>query len=160
MPWNTCFPSKFSSFSSKYNLVCYWFETSLLRSLQVQTLPDATPPIGKSHTFSKITVTFEPIMQCWRILCQLGNGRLVGHHNGLMELNSPRSQSTMERIRSSEELGVLPVDRNLRGTVSTTTSYFADFKRLVFFNKKFSNEYNQLWSYFKHVYIYFAKFSS
>ena len=27
------------------------------------TLPDATPPVGKIHTFSKITVTFEPIQQ-------------------------------------------------------------------------------------------------
>ena len=27
--------------------------------LQAQTLPDATPPIGKINTFSKIAVTFE-----------------------------------------------------------------------------------------------------
>ena len=28
-----------------------------------QTLPDATPPVGKIHTFSNIAVTFEPIQQ-------------------------------------------------------------------------------------------------
>ena len=38
-------------------------KTSLLRRLQAQTLPDATPPIGKIHTFSKMAVTFEPMMQ-------------------------------------------------------------------------------------------------
>ena len=37
-------------------------ETSLLRKLQAQTLPDATPPIGKIHPFSKMAVTFEPLM--------------------------------------------------------------------------------------------------
>ena len=35
----------------------------LLRSLQVQTLPDATPPTGVIQLFSKIAVTFEPVMQ-------------------------------------------------------------------------------------------------
>ena len=39
-----------------------YIETSLLRRLQAQTLPDATPPMGKSHPFSKMTVTFEPLM--------------------------------------------------------------------------------------------------
>ena len=38
-------------------------KTSLLRRLQAQTLPDATPPAGKIHPFSKIAVTFEPIQQ-------------------------------------------------------------------------------------------------
>ena len=28
-----------------------------------QLIPDATPPIGKIHPFSKKAVTFEPIMQ-------------------------------------------------------------------------------------------------
>ena len=28
---------------------------------KVQTLPHATPPLGKTHPFRKITVTFEPI---------------------------------------------------------------------------------------------------
>ena len=28
-----------------------------------QTLPDATPPIGKIHPYSKTTVTFELLMQ-------------------------------------------------------------------------------------------------
>ena len=38
------------------------FKTSLLCRLQAQTLPDEAPPIGKIHRFSKITVTFEPLM--------------------------------------------------------------------------------------------------
>jgi hypothetical protein len=38
-----------------------WDETSLLRRLQAQTLPDATSPIGKIHS-SKIADTFEPKM--------------------------------------------------------------------------------------------------
>ena len=38
-------------------------ETSLLRRLQEQTLPDEAPPMGKIHSFSKIAVTFEPEMQ-------------------------------------------------------------------------------------------------
>ena len=37
-------------------------KTSLLSRLQAQTLPDATPPIGKIHPFSKMDVTFEPLM--------------------------------------------------------------------------------------------------
>ena len=36
---------------------------SLLRRLQAQTLPDATPPIGKIYPFSKMAVTFEPVMR-------------------------------------------------------------------------------------------------
>ena len=28
-----------------------------------QTLPDATPSVGKNHQFSKIAVTFEPIQR-------------------------------------------------------------------------------------------------
>ena len=28
-----------------------------------QTLPNATPPVGKIHPFSKIAVTFEPIQR-------------------------------------------------------------------------------------------------
>ena len=42
---------------------CIVFETSLMRRLQLQTLPDATPPMGKIHPFSKIAVTFEPLMR-------------------------------------------------------------------------------------------------
>ena len=38
------------------------FKTRLLCSLQAQTLPDATSPIGKIHPFSKITVTLEPVI--------------------------------------------------------------------------------------------------
>ena len=30
---------------------------------EAQTLLDATPPIGKIHTFSNIAVTFEPVMR-------------------------------------------------------------------------------------------------
>ena len=37
-------------------------KTSLLRRLQAQTLPDEAPPIGKIHPFTKIAVTFEPLM--------------------------------------------------------------------------------------------------
>ena len=37
-------------------------KTSLLRRLQVQTLPDEAPPMGKIHQFSKNAVTFDPIM--------------------------------------------------------------------------------------------------
>ena len=34
-----------------------------LDRLQTQTLPDATPPKGKIHQFSKIAVTLEPVLQ-------------------------------------------------------------------------------------------------
>ena len=37
-------------------------ETCLLRKLLVQTLPHATPPIGKINPFSKMAITFEPLM--------------------------------------------------------------------------------------------------
>jgi hypothetical protein len=37
-------------------------KTSLLRRLQAQTLPDEAPPIGKIHSFSKMAVTFKPMM--------------------------------------------------------------------------------------------------
>jgi hypothetical protein len=35
----------------------------MLHMLQEQTLPDATPPISKIHPFSKMAVTFEPVMK-------------------------------------------------------------------------------------------------
>ena len=38
-------------------------KTSLLCRLQAQTLTDATPPIDKSYLFTKMAVTFEPVMQ-------------------------------------------------------------------------------------------------
>ena len=38
-------------------------ETSLLRMLQARTIPDATPPTGKIHPFSKIGVTFGTVMR-------------------------------------------------------------------------------------------------
>ena len=38
-------------------------EKSVLRRLQVQTLPDEAPPIGKIHPFSKMAITFKPVMQ-------------------------------------------------------------------------------------------------
>ena len=31
--------------------------------IKKQTLPDEASPIGKIHTFSKMAVTFEPVMQ-------------------------------------------------------------------------------------------------
>ena len=31
--------------------------------LQVQTLPDANPPTGKIQQFSKIYISFDPLMQ-------------------------------------------------------------------------------------------------
>ena len=37
--------------------------TSLLRRLQAQTLTDEAPPIGKIQPFSKMTITFEPLMK-------------------------------------------------------------------------------------------------
>ena len=49
---------------------CYFvlevLETSLLRRLQAQTLPDAIPQIGKIHPFSKIAVTFEPLREAFK----------------------------------------------------------------------------------------------
>ena len=36
---------------------------SLLRRMQAQTLPDATSQKGKIHPFSKMAVTFEPMMR-------------------------------------------------------------------------------------------------
>ena len=43
-------------------LYASYYETSLLRRLQAQTLPDATPPIGKIYPFTKMAVTCEPLM--------------------------------------------------------------------------------------------------
>ena len=37
--------------------------TSLLHRLQAQTLPDEAQPIGKIHPFSKIAITFKPVMR-------------------------------------------------------------------------------------------------
>ena len=50
---------KYNSSSDLYSVV---IKTSLLRRLQAQTLPDATPPIGQIHPFSKMAVTSEPLM--------------------------------------------------------------------------------------------------
>ena len=50
-------------------IVCH-LQTSVLRRLQKQTLPDATPPLGKVSLFTKIAVTFKPMKQLrcpWRI---------------------------------------------------------------------------------------------
>ena len=44
-------------------------ETSLLRRLQAQTLPDATPPIATIYPFIKMTVLFEALVQ---FLCPSG----------------------------------------------------------------------------------------
>ena len=49
---------------SKYGLILLIsYQTSLLCRLQAQTLPDATPSVGKMHPFGKIVVNFEPIWQ-------------------------------------------------------------------------------------------------
>ena len=40
-----------------------YIQTSLLRRLQAQTLPDEAPPAAKIYPFSKIVVTFEPIQR-------------------------------------------------------------------------------------------------
>ena len=39
----------------------YW-EGFLRNKLAAQALPDATPPIGQINSFSKMAVTFEPLM--------------------------------------------------------------------------------------------------
>ena len=56
-----------------WSLVCAWNRivpatpclllTWLLRRLQAQTVPDAAPPRGKIHPFSKIAVNFQPVMR-------------------------------------------------------------------------------------------------
>ena len=46
-----------------YQLQEVCLQTSLLRRLQAQTLPDEAPPVGKIYQFSKIAVTFEPIQR-------------------------------------------------------------------------------------------------
>ena len=51
-----------------------------------------------------------------RILGRQGNGPMVGHHICLLvESPDPRSQSTIEWMRSSGQIGVLPADRILQG---------------------------------------------
>ena len=39
------------------------FEHGVLRRRQAQTLCDEAPLMGKIHPFSKIAVSFEPVMQ-------------------------------------------------------------------------------------------------
>ena len=41
---------------------------SLLHRLQTQTLPNATPPIGQIHSFSKMAVTFERLKGFRKVL--------------------------------------------------------------------------------------------
>ena len=48
------------------NQIVSRMETSLLRRLQAQTLPDEAPLIGKIHQFGKIIVTLEPVKQFGR----------------------------------------------------------------------------------------------
>ena len=48
-------------FGSSRKLHDLFEKTSLLRRLQAQILPDATPPIGQINAFSKMAVTFEPL---------------------------------------------------------------------------------------------------
>ena len=62
-------PGDLGSWVYRFGVDYYWrvlkfrdiFETSLLRRLQAQTLPDSPPPIGKIPSFSEMTVTFEPL---------------------------------------------------------------------------------------------------
>ena len=77
LPANSFWGNKCETFSKKKILV-YLFAiffvgkreaekanvTSLLRRLQAQTLPDATPPVGKINPFSKMALPFEPLMEC------------------------------------------------------------------------------------------------
>ena len=42
---------------------CRYIKTSLLRRLQAQTLPNATPPLRKIPPFTKIAVNFYPMKQ-------------------------------------------------------------------------------------------------
>ena len=54
-----------SRLQGSFNIDMLWevlSKTSLLRRMQAQALSDATPPIGQIHTFSKMTVIFEPLM--------------------------------------------------------------------------------------------------
>ena len=52
-----------SDLHGKMNVnIRYLKKISLLLRLQAQTLPDATPPIGKIHPFSKMAVPFKPVM--------------------------------------------------------------------------------------------------
>jgi hypothetical protein len=45
------------------DLLFFYSLTSLLHRLQAETLPDATPPIGKIPPFSKIAVTLQPAVR-------------------------------------------------------------------------------------------------
>ena len=47
---------------SQRQILMITIKTSLLRRLQTRTLPDEAPPIGKIQRFSKMAVTFEPLM--------------------------------------------------------------------------------------------------
>ena len=49
-------------------------ETSLLRRLQAENLSDEAPPIGKIHPFSKMAVTFKPLIGFW---CPSGFRKLL-----------------------------------------------------------------------------------
>ena len=51
----------YGTYSSYYDYKDGKDKTSLLRRLQVQTLPNDAPLVGKIHPFRKIAVTFEPI---------------------------------------------------------------------------------------------------
>ena len=59
----------FLTFRTKQNIVINFLKngisskTILLHRLQLQTLANATPPTGKTHAFSKIALTPEPVMR-------------------------------------------------------------------------------------------------
>ena len=61
----TSLVSKVEWFTNFFYYLPTILKTSLLRRLQAQTLPDAAPPVGKIHPFSKIAVTFEPLQRFW-----------------------------------------------------------------------------------------------
>jgi hypothetical protein len=50
----------------------------------------------------------------------------------------------MDRMRSSEQIGAVPADWKLKGTVSTKTYYFTDFERLVFLMLDLFRFYNRV----------------
>ena len=61
--FKACFKNAKKHQNTPNTYFCAQMETSLLRRLQGQTLPDATPPVGKIYPFTKMAVTFEPVMQ-------------------------------------------------------------------------------------------------
>ena len=69
------FPTWWQKLSFVHKVDDYWllrigglerlFRKGIFRVLQAQTLPNATPPIGKIPPLSQIAVTLEPVMEFW-----------------------------------------------------------------------------------------------